>query len=38
MTLYLKQKIIRLEKQIKEHKENIEALCDRLDYYENVQN
>ena len=26
------------EKIIKEHKENIKALCDRLDYYENVNN
>ncbi len=26
------------EKIIEEHKENIKALCDRLDYYENVNN
>ena len=25
-------------KSIEEHKENIKALCDRLDYYENVNN
>ena len=29
--------IEKLEQEIKEHKENINALCDRLDYYENVQ-
>lgn len=26
------------EKIIEEHEENIKALCDRLDYYENVNN
>ena len=34
----IKEDHYKYEKIIEEHKENINALCDRLDYYENVTN